>query len=326
MIRVALIDMDRLHTDPASGVLVDDVTMSGSNATRGTMVATSSVDYALLALRTVERSLGSQLVLYSNETPDTALVTTPLDPLALAYPTDATLTFSGRVDQMLRAQAELLFNSLTDDTGRAYDGWNVATNAVIDTQDLLDSHSAAIRGLFTAYLATGDVKYRARAIAVFTRMQSVFYDPAARIYSATHAPVDSVQFTPMRFAMLQSSLRETYELVAARPGGEALEPELEELIGRLNKLVLNGWDDRNYDRMVEWPNECTNVVDQLPRGGLQMGERALTGEIGVYADHTIPGQLPVITTDREADCVPEIDAAGLPAALADAVTFNIARP
>ena len=61
---------------------------------------------------------------------------------------------------------------------------------------------------------------------------------------------------------------------------------LEERLGRLNKLVLNGWDDRNDDRMVEWPSECVNVVDRLPRGGLQMAERTLTGEIGVYSTIT----------------------------------------
>src|SRR6185312_13112714 len=50
MMRVALVDLDRLHGDP-SGVLVDDVTMSGATATRGTTVSTTSVAYAILALR-----------------------------------------------------------------------------------------------------------------------------------------------------------------------------------------------------------------------------------------------------------------------------------
>jgi hypothetical protein len=31
----------------------------------------------------------------------------------------------------------------------------------------------------------------------------------------------------------------------------------------------------------------------------------------------------VITTDRENDCVPEISAAGLPAALANSITFTL---
>ena len=57
-----------------------------------------------------------------------------------------------------------------------------------------------------------------------------------------------------------------------------------------------------------------------------MAERTLTGEIGSFEEHVLPGQRPRPTSDREQDCVPEIDDAQLPAALADSVTFTIARP
>ena len=299
MMRVALVDLDRMQT-PAP-------------------VSTTTVAYTVIGLRTVLRSLSSQLELYSNNTPDTAIGATPLDALPIHYPGDDTLTFTGRLVQIERAQAELLYNQLTDATGRAYTG--------VDDTDVLDAHTAAIRGLFAAYLATGDTRYRDRAKAVFARVEAVFYDPGARIYSATPAPVDSVEYTPLRFALLQSALRDMYELVAARPGGEALEPVLEERIGRLNKLVLNGWDDRDRNRLVAWPDECTNVIDGLPRGGLQMAERTLTGETGRYKDEggggSAMGGPP--TSDREHDCVPEIDDAHLPSALADSVTFRIAR-
>jgi hypothetical protein len=89
--------------------------------------------------------------------------------------------------------------------------------------------------------------------------------------------------------------------------------------------VLNGWDDRDFDRMVRWPDECVNVVDGLPRGGLQMAERTLTGEIGIFQETLLPGKTGDPTSDRESDCVPEIDDAQLPSALADSVTFMIAR-
>jgi hypothetical protein len=326
VVRVALVNMDRLHTDPASGLLVDSVTMAGTTPTRGTTVSTTSVAYALLGLRTVLRSCSSQLELYSNNTPDTAIGVTPLDALPIAYPTDGTLTFTGRMSQILRNEAGLLYNNLTDATGKAYAGWDVSLNAPTDMSDSLDAHTAAIRGLFAAYLATGDVKYETRAIAVFDRMQSVFYDPAARIYGATPAPVTDVEMTPLRFALLQSSLRDMYELVAIRPGGEAREPVLEDLVARLNKLFLNGWDDRNGNRLVEWPDECVDVQDSLPRGGLQMAERTLTGEIGSLQEALMPGMSRTATSDREHDCVPEIDDAQLPAALADSVTYHVANP
>ena len=99
---------------------------------------------------------------------------------------------------------------------------------------------------------------------------------------------------------------------------------LEERLARLNKLVLNGWDDRDYDREIAWPDECVRVDGGgLPRGGLQMAERSLTGELGRLNDEGSGGGPP--TTDREKDCVPAIDAAQVSAALADAVTFTVTR-
>jgi len=329
MVRVAVVNLDRLHVDAASGVFVDDVTMTGTTAARGTTLSTTTAAYTVIALRTATRALASQLELYSNNTPDTAGVASPLDGLALNRAASPSETFSARVTELLRAHAALLYDHLTDATGRAYDGWDVAAGAPVDSQDTLDAHAAAIRGLFAAYLATGDERYRTRAIAVFERMQAVFYDPIARVWSATPAPVDSVEYTPLRFALIQSALRDVYELVAARPGGEALEPVVEDYLGRLNKLVLNGWDDRDYDRLVRWPDECVNYVDGLPRGGLQMAERTLTGETGRLRDEGGGGSGSNLggppTTDREQDCVPAIDAAKTSAALADSITFQIAR-
>jgi hypothetical protein len=55
------------------------------------------------------------------------------------------------------------------------------------------------------------------------------------------------------------------------------------------------------------------VVDGIPRGGHQVAERTLTGEIGQ-------------TSDRDRDCVPETDDVHLPAGLADSITFHLSRP
>jgi hypothetical protein len=72
-----------------------------------------------------------------------------------------------------------------------------------------------------------------------------------------------------------------------------------------------------------------NVSAGLPRGGLQMAERTLTGETGsadMSADAGADAGTRVATSDREHDCVPEIDDAHLPSALADSITFQIRRP
>ena len=105
--------------------------------------------------------------------------------------------------------------------------------------------------------------------------------------------------------------------MASRPGSEALAHTVQGHLARLVKLVLNGWDDRNGDGVVNWPDECVYVMGGLPRGGLQMAERALTGETGMDPmGHPSP--------DRDHDCVPEISAALLPSALAAEVRFAIA--
>jgi hypothetical protein len=178
------------------------------------------------------------------------------------------------------------------------------------------------------------VRYRDRAMAVYQRLDATFYDSGARVYSDTPAPATSVDYTPIRFALLQSALRDVYELQAAHPGGELLEPVLEARIARLNKLVLNGWDDRNQNRLIDWPDECMNVSQTggsttdngvLPLGGLQMGERTLTGETGSQQDSIPLGGQRTETSDREHDCVPEVDAAHLPSALASKITLQITR-
>jgi hypothetical protein len=325
IMRVALVDLDRLHTDPSTGLLVDTVSFAGAAPQRGHTLSTTSLAYTLLGLRTVLRSLGGQLELYSNNTPDTAISHTPLDALPLHYPGDPALTFSGRLEQVLRAHAALLYDQLTDATGRAFAGWDVAANAPVDGSDTLDAHAAAVRGLFAAYLATGDVRYRDRAVAVFDRMDAVFFDRDARIYTATPAPADRVEYTPLRFALVQSTLRDMYELIACRPGGEPRIAVLEDRLARIDKLVLDGWDDRDQNRIVDYPGECVRVIEDLPRGGLQVGERTLTGEIGSLEAPLLPGDVRTPTRDRDRDCVPEIDDVHLPAGLADSITFQLSR-
>ncbi len=325
IIRVAVVNLDRFHTDPETGYLVDEVDFDGASPTRGATVSATTAAYAVIGLRTVRRALSSNLQLYSNNTPDASVHVTPLDATPIHYPSDSSQTFTARLDAMIEAQSELLYDHLTDADGRAYLGWNVRDGAPTDDAEHLDAYTAAVRGLFAAYLASGDVRYRDRALAVFERMEQLFYDPQARIYSATPAPADSVTYTPLRFALLQSTLRDVYELYASRPGHAALRAQIESRIGRLNKLVLNGWDDRNHDRMVDWPDECVRMEQDLPRGGLQMAERTLTGEFGSFETQPRRYWARTMTADRDMDCVPEVDDAHLPAQLAGSVTFEIAR-
>jgi hypothetical protein len=327
-------------------VLIDDVSFTGATPKQGTTVSTTSVAYSVVGLRTLRRGLTSQLQLYSNTTPDTQFPTgypTVLDNASLPLtgaPGGAGTTTYDRLTTLIDTQSQLLLSSLTTDDGHAFAGWDVSKNAVTSTDDVLDSYTAAIRGLLSAQLCSGQPNgpYLTRAVAVFNRMDSVFYSQAGLIYTATQGAT-SVAYTPMRFAVLEAALRELYELVGVRAADAALGKLLENRIARLIKLVLNGWDDLNANELVDYNTECITLggvpgfgsgVIPVGRGGLQMAERALSGDLGFTCDSTNPdvcdaGGLPfgAITPDREKDCVPNIFAAQLPSALANQITFTI---
>lgn len=326
MMRVTIVNMDRLHLDPATGLLADDVVLAGGKPSRGSTLSTDAAAYALFALRTARRALVSELALYSNTKPDRQNEPGPLD----AFPAVGGAPLSGRLDALITSLSTVLFDKLTLADGHAYAGWNLATNAPTDDGEQLDAHTAAIRGLLVAYLATGQPRFRDRALSVFERLEHAFYDPHARAYRPTEGDTSStLTFTARRFALLEGALRDTYELIALLPGKNAMASLIENRVARLIKLVLNGWDDRDQDESIEWPTECahlTTVPDGLPLGlgGLQMAERVLTGESGSFADKAGGASGPrVITTDRDKDCVPEPSAVGLPAALAKSITFTL---
>ncbi len=325
MMRVALVDLDRLHVDPASGLPVDDVTLAGGQIARGATLSADVAAYTLLALRTARRSLDAQLTLYANTTPDSAGIPTPLDGFPGLGP-GAGVPFSTRLDQLIGVLAGAFLDKLTTTAGVAYGGFDVARGAPADDGGTLDAHAAAVRGLLVAYLATGATKYRDRAALVFSRLESTFYDPGARVYRArTGDRSATVTFTPRRLGLLQGALRDAYELIGALPGQGALAARIAERFGRLDKLVLNGWDDRDGDLQVQWPSECAGLGPGpggalIGLGGLQMAERTLSGDTGSVEDDA---GARVVTGDRERDCVPEISAARLPSALAASITFAV---
>ena len=314
VLRVAFVDLDRMHADPTLGVLVDTASVAGGaggTITRGTTVTTTSLTHSLIALRQTILSLNGAITQYGAADPDPAEDAKGiLNPLAIHPTGGSTPLFSARVRSVFTSNAAFVRDVLTRADGSVSNGASLAGSApVVDpTPATLESQTAAIRALIEGFLVTGDTTYRDRARAVASHLDAAFYSAAARMYRGVEGGADDVHMTPERFGWLQSSLREVYKS-AWVDGDHALGRNvLEDRIARLNKLFLNGWDDLNGDQKVDLAAECLGAR-------LQMAEQALTGELGRDTKN-------MPTADRDSDCVPELSHAKIGSVLAEEVHFH----
>ncbi len=117
--RVLVVNMDRLHVDPTTGMFVDDVALAGAKVTRGTTLSTDVAAYALLSLRTVRRAVDDVLTLYSNTKPDAKNVPSPLD----SFPPLDGMTYAARLDQLVGSLSSVFLDQLTTADGHANSGW-----------------------------------------------------------------------------------------------------------------------------------------------------------------------------------------------------------
>ena len=295
-LKVALVNLDRLHFDAAHGVLTDEATVADGVATPGSQVTTVDAAYAIVALRAALRSISSTLVLYSNDTPDVIGAPTALDATSQ---NGAPAPLPARVLQLIAAQADFIVAKLVGASGAVANGYDLAADQADSSATLIESEASAIRGLLEAYLATSNNSYRLVAERIYDDLDQRFWMADVSAFRTSAGVDDVMTWTPTAFGTLQGALRQYWKLVATQSGDEAVATEVLDRVTRSNKLVLNGWDDFNGDSKVQFPMECTGA-------GLQQGERALTGELSQPADGS----------DRDHDCVQEISYAKAPAALA----------
>lgn len=295
VLRVAFIDLDRMHADPTLGVLMDSATVNSGVVTRGDTVSVTALSHSLIALRQTLLSLNGSITQYGAPDPDPAADLGGMLNTAIIHPLGGgTPSMSARVRQVFLTNAAFVRDVLTKADGTVANTAMVSKGVATASTDatLLESQAAAIRALVEAFLLSGDDTFRVRGQAVAKRLESVFYSAAARMYRAQDAGPDQIHINAERFSWLQSALRETYKVLQS-PGDPALDRTvLADRIGRVHKLFLNGWDDLNGDQSVDTKTEC--LV-----GRLQMSEQALTGEIGRDNNG-------VATADRDSDCVREL--------------------
>ena len=196
---------------------------------------------------------------------------------------------AARLDALHRAEATLFLDQLTDgDRSRVGRAGTSRRARRPTTARPLDAHTAAVRGLFAAYLATGDValpRSRARRVrAAGGRLlrrrarASTGPTPGARRAACT--------FTPLRFALLQARCATCTSSSRSLPGQRARSRRRSRTASRGSTsscstagTIANGDQHRRLARRVRARRHGADG-DPLRLGGLQMAERALTGEIG----------------------------------------------
>jgi hypothetical protein len=299
ILKIALVDLDRLHFDATHQVLVDTASISdGGVVARGNTVTTVELTEAIIALRNAFRSMNGSLQLYSNDTPDSQGAPAGLDGVSLSG-ASFTGTLQAHIIALITDEADFLSNTLVAADGSVANSYDLGTNTADATPTGLEAEAAAIRGLLEAYLATSNQKYRDSATKVYADLQARFWMSDVLCFRTTAGVDDPLRFTPIRFGLLEAALRQYYKLVASDPSRQAEGVRLLAELKRTFKLVVNGWNDQNQDDKVQYPDECTGA-------GMEFGERALTGELGHGAD----------LGERDKDCVKEISKVRLPAALA----------
>ncbi|APR84847.1 Hypothetical protein A7982_10196 [Minicystis rosea] len=303
IVKMALVNMDRIHFDATNKVIVDAAAPQGGTVKRGTAVTTVHASHAIVGMRTALRALDASLALYSNDTPDTHGLPSALDTTKLGGATFSG-TIAGRARELIAMQADFIADKLLDEKGLAHNGFDLAAGTPDASPTTLEAQAAAIRGLLEAYLATSDEHYRQRATDAFQALEQTFWMVDARMYRTTAGESAKMTYTPKTFGTLHGALRQYYKLVASRPGKEEEGKLVLDRVLRGMKLIVNGWNDMNGDAVVQ-PEECLE-------GRLQMAERALTGEFSIASDNG----------DRDHDCVPDIATAKLPAGLAGEVVFE----
>ncbi len=179
-------NLQAMHRDPTSGVLVDTAQLADGAVTRGDTVSTIPSAYAIVALESLL----------------TPFAGTPLEDPARAQ---------------IATQASFLVASLSDGNGRYLASAPVAPAADGPGSQGGDlaAQAAAVRALYVAARVTDDGTLRAAADAAYAVLTDDFYDDAAQVFADTPGAAQGT-YTAATVALVAGALRE-----AALEGGAA---------------------------------------------------------------------------------------------------------
>ena len=176
---------------------------------------------------------------------------------------------------MIKKQADFIVNKLVGANGLVHDG--LTLGGEVNKSQSLDAQFAALRGLSSAFLATGDAKYRNVARDLYLAVEKNMYDAKLGTWAAV--PGQPTVHTPFTAAAISGGLREAIQQLRNEEGEDAPALELQALT----------------DRYVSWFRTVIN-------GGMQLAEW-----MGDSGENQLKGSS---STDTDEDGVPQIIASG----------------
>jgi len=173
--KVIFLNLKAMHYNDTLGTYMDEAIINGGELEQGITISTLNAGYILVGLKTlIEEFQG-----------------TGLDEMA---------------KMSLIAQADFLIANLLDSDGTYFNSYTISEKAN-DAQKNVVSQAAAIRGLYAAYIATGDHKYHNAADDAYMQLISQYYISSMHAFR-TEMGNPTATYTPLNFAVITGALRE----------------------------------------------------------------------------------------------------------------------
>ena len=164
-----------MHFDETNGTFVEKSSLVGGSVVRGNEIGTVSAGYIIAILKILSEEFNG----------------TPLYDMAI---------------NGINSEANFLINSLKNNDGSFANSFTIGTGKD-NSATLVESQSAAIRGLYAAYEATGNAAYLTEANNAYDYLITNFYSPEKKAFFTTLGNTQAV-YTPFNVATISGAMRE----------------------------------------------------------------------------------------------------------------------
>ena len=212
--KVIFMNLMAMHFNMENGTFVNTSGLADGAPTPGNEISTLEAGYIIMVLTKMNEEFAG----------------TPLEQMSL----DA-----------LNAQSAFLMASMQDTEGGFYNGFTLGQGAD-DSDKTALSQAAAARGLYAAYVLTGNANYLDAANAAYEFLIDNYYIAAMHAFK-TKLSIEQATYTPLNFAVIAGALREA-SLVGGYDDAAAI-------YTRFFKMVANTMQLAEFDASGEKGND-----------------------------------------------------------------------